>query len=471
MPEQEQIYPTATRELSEQRHRLAPKADEAFKAFSQSVTTTAPSASDNRNFERKRWRYLILGLVSTLLVANLQYGWALFVLPLHQAHGWVIAQIQVAFTMFIALETWGTPLGGWIADKLGPDRGPRITIGAGGVLVALGWISMSSANSLHLMYIGGAITGLGAGFIYTTSVGVAVKWFTGHRGLAAGLVAAGFGAGAVITIIPMRMMITARGYEATFFWFGLIEGGAVLIAAQFIRGPRPGEVPAVGNAKVEQSSYSYKPSEVLRQPVFWVLYLLDLLMCAGGLTVTANLATIAQSFDVADVMIWGTTALSMGLIFANLMNGAGRPFFGWLGDRIGNIKGMVIAFALGTVSYFLLSVTGKHPLGYVFFAGMIFLSWGNVYGLFPSMCTDMFGSKYATENLAILYTAKGTAGFLVPLGSLLVAATGNWDLVLYLAAGINAVAILLALAVLRPVEKRHETDAERLAGSTLQATG
>jgi MFS transporter, OFA family, oxalate/formate antiporter len=437
-------------------------------ANSHNVATTAPSASGNRDFERKRWRHLILGLVCTLMIANLQYGWALFVLPLHQAHSWAIAQIQVAFTLFIALETWGTPLGGWIADKLGPDRGPRIAIGGGGVLVALGWIIMASADSLRLMYIGGAITGLGAGFIYTTGVGVAVKWFGDHRGLAAGLVAAGFGAGAVITIVPMRMMIAARGYQATLFWFGLIEGGAVLIAAQFIRGPRPGEVPAVEHAKVEQSSYSYKPSEVLRQPVFWVLYLLDLLMCAGGLMVTANLATIAQSFNVANTMIFGATALSLGLIFANLMNGAGRPFFGWLGDRIGSIKGMVIAFTLGAVSYFLLSVTGQHPLGYVFFAGMIFLSWGNVYGLFPSMCTDMFGSKYATENLAILYTAKGTAGFLVPLGSLLVAATGNWDLVLYLATGINAVAILLALAVLRPAEKRHETDAERLAASTLQ---
>jgi OFA family oxalate/formate antiporter-like MFS transporter len=437
---------------------------------SHSVTTTAPSALDNRNFERKRWRYLILGFVCTLMVASAQYGWTLFVLPLQQAHGWVIAQIQVAFTLFVALETWGTPLGGWIADKLGPDRGPRITIGGGGVLVALGWIIMASANSLHLLYIGGAITGLGAGFVYTTCVGVAVRWFKDHRGLAAGLVAAGFGAGAALTIIPIRMMITARGYQATLFWFGLIQGGAVLIAAQFIRGPRPGEVPAVGNAKVQQSSYSYKPSEVLRQPVFWVLYLLDLLMCAGGLIVTANLATIAESFNVANLMIWGTTALSLGLIFANIMNGAGRPFFGWLGDRIGDIKGMVIAFTLGTASYFLLSVTGQHPLGYVFFAGMIFLSWGNVYGLFPSMCTDMFGSKYATENLAILYTSKGAAGFLVPLGSLLVAATGNWDLVLYLATGVNAVAILLALAVLRPAEKRHETDAERLAGSTLQTT-
>jgi OFA family oxalate/formate antiporter-like MFS transporter len=433
---------------------------------SHSVTTTAPPASDNRNFERKRWRYLILGVVCTLMIANLQYGWTLFVLPLQQAHGWVIAQIQVAFTCFIVLETWGTPLGGWIADKLGPDRGPRITIGGGGVLVALGWITMASANSLHLLYIGGIITGLGAGFVYTACVGVAVKWFTAHRGLAAGLVAAGFGAGAALTIIPMRMMITARGYQATLFWFGLIEGGAVLIAAQFIRGPRPGEVPAVGNAKPQQSNYSYKPSEVLRQPVFWVLYLLDVLMCAGGLIVTANLATIAHAYNVVNVMIWGTTALSLGLLFANIMNGAGRPFFGWLGDRIGNIKGMVTAFILGTASYFLLSVTGQHPLGYVFFAGMIFLSWGNVYGLFPSMCTDMFGSKYATENLAILYTAKGVAGFMVPLGSLLVAATGNWNLVLYLAAGINAVAILVAAAVLRPAEKRHETDAERLAVST-----
>jgi MFS transporter, OFA family, oxalate/formate antiporter len=429
------------------------------------MTTTLASESDKQNLNRKRWRQLILGVVCMVMIANLQYGWTLFVLPLHQAHGWPITEIQFAFTLFVALETWGTPIPGWIADKLGPDIGPRVAISAGAVLVAVGWIVESWADSLPLLYFGGALAGLGSGAVYTTCVGIAVKWFKDNRGLAVGLVAAGFGAGAALTIIPLRMMIVASGYQSAFFWFGLIQGGVILIVARFIRAPHPGEAPAVTAVRVRQTSYSYSTREMLGQPVFWVLYMLDLMMCAGGLIVTANLAPIANSYDVANVMIWGTTTLSVGLIFANIMNGVGRPLFGWVGDRVGNTPAMTIAFALGAASYYLLSVTGHHAWGYIFFAGMIFFCWGNIFSLFPAMCTDLFGPQYATANLSVLYTAKGAAAFLVPLGT--PAIIGSWNSVLLLAAGINAVATILALAVLRPAENRHHTDeqgqAERLA--------
>ena len=430
------------------------------------MTTILAPKSDNLHLNSARWRHLTLGVVCMLMIANLQYGWTLFVLPLQRAHGWAIAEIQFAFTLFVALETWGTPLPGWIADKLGPDIGPRVAISAGGVLVAVGWIVESWADSLPLLYLGGALAGLGSGAVYTTCVGVAVKWFKDNRGLAVGLVAAGFGAGAALTIIPVRMMIAASGYQSAFFWLGLIQGGVILIAARFIRAPHPGETPAV-TAVRRQTSYSYSTREMLRTPVFWVLYMLDLMMCAGGLMVTANLAPIAHSYGVGNVMIWGTTALSVGLIFANIMNGVGRPLFGWVGDRVGNTPAMAIAFALGAASYYLLSVTGHHAWGYIFFAGMIFFCWGNIFSLFPAMCADLFGPQYATANLSVLYTAKGVGAFLVPLGTVLVASTGSWDSVLLLGAGINVVATILALAVLRPAENRHHTD--ELQGDLMQS--
>src|SRR5262245_16946676 len=251
---------------------------------------------------RKRWRYLLRAILCMLMIANLQYGWTLFVVPLHDAHGWDIALIQFAFTLFVALETWGTPIAGWIADKLGPEMGPRVTISAGGVLVGLGWIINSRASSLQLLYLGGALTGFGAGAVYTTCVGIAVKWFTDSRALATGLIAAGFGAGAALTVIPIRMVIASSGYQSAFFWLALIQGGVLLVVAQFLRAPHPGEVSAVKTVNVKQIAHSYSPAEVLRQPVFWVLYLLDMGMSAGGLIVTANLAPIARSFDVADVM-------------------------------------------------------------------------------------------------------------------------------------------------------------------------
>ena len=410
-----------------------------------------------------RWRHLILGVICMVMIANLQYGWTLFVLPLHKAHGWTVADIQIAFSLFIALETWPTPIDGWFADSLGPDWGPRVVMGVGGILVALGWILESQASSLSLLYIGGALAGLGAGAVYTTAVGNAVKWFKDRRGLAVGLTAAGFGAGAAITIIPIRMVIAAGGYSTALFWFGLIQGGIVLIVSQFIRAPHPSEVPVVTQVKVQQSARSHTTPQMLAEPVFWVLYVLFILMAAGGLMAAANMAGIAKSYHVANIVVFaGATALSVGLIFANVMNGVARPLFGWVSDNIGCSNTMAISFGLGAIAYFMMTVVGHYPVGFILFAGLIFVCWGQIFSLFPTMCTDLFGPKFATTNLSCLYTSKGLAGFLVPLASLLVARTHSWDSALYLVTAINVVAVALVLLVLRPAEARYHAGEDAL---------
>jgi OFA family oxalate/formate antiporter-like MFS transporter len=410
---------------------------------------------------RLRWQQLILGIICMVMIANLQYGWTLFVLPLHVARGWAVTDIQFSFALFIALETWVTPLDGWIADSLGPKWGPRIVMGVGGILVAVGWNIDGQASSLPMLYFGGAVTGFGAGAVYTTAVGNATKWFKDRRGLAVGLTAAGFGAGTALTIIPIRMVLHSSGVTTTFIWFGLIQGIVILIVSQFIRAPYPGEAPVATQVKVHQSTYSSNAGEMMKTPVFWVLYLLFLMMAAGGLMASANLAAIAKSYGVADAaVVFGATALSVGLIFANVMNGVARPFFGWVSDQIGHSTTMAIAFGLGAIAYFLMTVFGSNPWGFIFFAGLIFLCWGEIFSLFPAMCTDLFGPKYATTNLSWLYTAKGMAGFLVPIASIVVARTHNWSSALLLTCGINVVAVVLVLLVLRPAEQRfreHES--------------
>ncbi len=339
-----------------------------------------------------RWKQLILGVICMVMIANLQYGWTLFVLPLHAAHGWTIADIQFSFALFIALETWVTPLDGWIAHSSGPKWGARVVMGMGGIMVALGWMIDGAATTLPMLYLGGAVTGFGAGAVYTTAVGNATKWFKDRRGLAVGLTAAGFGAGTALTIIPIRMVLASSGVSTAFFWFGLIQGGVILVVSQFIRSPYPGEAPAVTQVKVHQSTHSATSGEMLRTPLFWVLYMLFLMMAAGGLMASANLAAIAKSYGVSDTVIFlGASALSVGLIFANIMNGIARPFFGWVSDNIGHSNTMAIAFGLGAIAYFLMTVFGQDPWGFVFFAGLIFLCWGEIFSLFPAMCTDLFG--------------------------------------------------------------------------------
>ena len=413
-----------------------------------------------------RWRMLILGVVCMIMIANLQYGWTLFVLPLHQLHGWAVADIQFSFALFIALETWVTPLDGWIADSLGPKWGPRVVMGAGGLMVAGGWGLNSVATTLPMLYAGGALTGFGAGAVYATAVGNATKWFADRRGLAVGLTAAGFGAGAALTVIPIKMVLASSGVSSAFLVFGLIQGGVILIASQFIRAPFPGEAPVANKAQAKrQSARSHTTGEMLRTPVFWVLYLLFLLMAAGGLMASANMAAIAKSYGVSDVVIlFGAGTLYVGLIFANIMNGVARPLFGAVGDKIGHTNTMALSFGLGAIAYFMMLTLGTSPWGFVLSIGLIFVCWGQIFSLFPAFCTDLFGPKYATTNLSFLYTSKGCAGFLVPVATYIVARTHTWSNVLILTACINVVAVVLVMLVLKPTEARyHQRDLEHAA--------
>jgi MFS transporter, OFA family, oxalate/formate antiporter len=404
-----------------------------------------------------RWGQLIMGVICMALIANLQYGWTLFVHPIAAAGNWSVAGIQVAFSIFVALETWLAPIDGWIVDGLGPDRGPKFVVAVGGILVGIAWMINSVAGSLGVLYLGAALSGVGAGAVYATCVGNAVKWFPDRRGLAVGITAAGFGAGAAVTVIPIRLMIAGLGYASTFFWFGLIQGAIIFALAWFLRAPLPGETPAVVAAKVLQSTHSTRPLDMLKSPVFWLLYVMFVLVAASGLMATAQIALVARSYEVANtVILLGGSTLTVALIFDNLANGGARPFFGWVSDHIGREYTMAIAFALGAVAYWLLGTVGYSPWAFVFSAALIFFTWGEIFSLFPSTCTDAFGPQYATVNTSLLYTAKGLAAFLVPLANVLRAATGSWHIVFVIASIMNAIVVLLALFVLRPLRSAIE---------------
>jgi MFS transporter, OFA family, oxalate/formate antiporter len=401
--------------------------------------------------ETTRWGQLIFGIICMVMIANLQYGWTLFVNPIDQKYHWGRAAIQVAFTIFVLTETWLVPLEGYLIDKFGP----RVMIAGSGVLVAIAWVINSVADSLFLLYVGAAIGGIGAGVIYGGSVGNALKWFPDRRGLAAGLTAAGFGAGSALTVIPIANMIQSSGYQSAFLWFGLGQGIVVVLVALFLRAPEPGEVNAPAAPAVAQSKRDYGPGEVLRTPVFWVMYAMFVMVGAGGLMATAQLAPIAKDFNVGGipVSILGITlpALTFALSIDRVLNGFCRPFFGWVSDNIGRENTMFIAFFAEGVGIWFLYLNADDPLLFVLLSGVVFFAWGEIYSLFPATCTDIYGRTFATTNYGLLYTAKGTASLLVPLANVLQVTTGSWKVVFLVAAALNIVAAIMAVVVLKPM--------------------
>ena len=415
------------------------------------MTATAASAPTQGISSGFRWMQLIIGIICMMMMANLQYGWTFFVGPMAKANHWEIASIQVAFSLFIAFETWLTPVQGFIVDYLGP-KGPRLMVAIGGVFAALGWLINSKANSLEMLYLGAILSGAGAGGVYATCVGNAVKWFPDRRGLAVGLTAAGFGAGAVVTVIPIQKMIASIGYADTFFWFALGQGGIVFVLAWLLRPPKAGEVPSANAVKVLQSKTSSDPRQVLRSPLFWLLYVMFISVSASGLMVTAQVAVIAKDYGVAEtIILFGASTLTVAAIIDGLCNGGARPFFGWVSDQIGREYTMAIAFTLGAFAYWLLGSAGSTPWAFVVSAAIVFFTWGEIFSLFPSTTTDIFGPKYATTNTALMYTAKGTSAFVVPLANILKVHTGSWHAVFVVATVMNLIVVALALFVVRPM--------------------
>jgi MFS transporter, OFA family, oxalate/formate antiporter len=389
-----------------------------------------------------------------VMVANLQLGWTPFVDPIDQKYHWGRYAIQWAFTIFVLTQTWLVPLHGYLVDRFGP----RVMISIAGILVGTAWVLNSYADSLFLLYVGAVIGGLGVGVVYGGAVGNALKWFPDRRGLAAGLTASGYGAGAALTVLPIQGLIQSNGYEAAFFWFGLGQGLVVLLVAQLLRAPEPGEVSMPVGAPVQQSRRDYALPQVIKSQPFWVMYAMFVLVGVGGLMAQAQLGPMAKDFkiDGVPVTILGLTlpALTFALALDRAMNGLTRPIFGWISDHIGRENTMFAAFLLEALAVYGLLTFAQDPVLFVILSGLVFFAWGEIYGLFPAMCADLYGRKFATANYGLLYTAKGTAAFVIPLANLLPAGTGSWRIVFMIAAVLDLVAALMAIALLKPLRKR-----------------
>jgi len=399
-----------------------------------------------------RWIQLAMGIVCMAMIANLQYGWTLFVDPIDQKYHWGRAAIQLAFTIFVVTETWLVPVESWFVDKYGP----RIVVMFGGVMIALAWIMNSYADSLILLYASAVIAGIGAGAVYGTCVGNALKWFPDRRGLAAGATAAGFGAGAALTVVPIANMIAASGYQSAFFTFGIGQGVIVFILAIFLRPPTVAMPARKKQLHLPQSKIDYTPPQVLRTPIFWIMYLVFVMVASGGLMTAAQIGPIAQDFKIANEPVslagFQMAALTFAISLDRIFDGFGRPIFGYVSDTIGRENTMFIAFGTAALMLLTLSAYGHIPLVFVLATAVYFGVFGEIYSLFPATSGDTFGAKYATTNNGMLYTAKGTASLLVPLASL-VSAKYGWQAVFVIGVALNATAALLALFVVKPLRR------------------
>jgi len=390
-----------------------------------------------------RWFQLIASLIAMIMIANLQYAWTLFVQPLKTATGWKLSDIQFAFTLFILFQTWIQPFDGWLIDKLGP----RGFISAAGLLCGLGWAGLGYATSLPTLYLLYCLAGIGAAFVYSGSIGSALKWFKDHRGLASGLMAAGFGGGTALFIPVISSIIASRGYRSAFIATGIFQGIVIVIVAQFLRHPEhePASPPARTAAAraATLGKRHFTTMEMLRTPQFYVMYVMFILMATGGLLVTANAGPMARS--------WGLTAsaLTLAATLSPLANGGSRVFWGWASDRLGRENTMVLTFMLQAVCLFLVVAVGQRSAAvFSLTLVLVYFTWGQIYSLFPATSADYFGSEHATSNYAVLYTAKGVASILGGwFGAFLYERTGSWVMGFYGSAMMALIAAALAIGL------------------------
>jgi OFA family oxalate/formate antiporter-like MFS transporter len=388
---------------------------------------------------KSRWIQLVASVTAMMMIANLQYAWTLFVNPMQASMHWKLADIQLAFTLFILFETWAMPFTGWLIDLIGP----RAFISLGGVVCGAGWAAMGHAGTLTQLKVLYSITGFGAALVYCGCMGTALKWFPDKRGLAAGTIAAGFGSGAALFVPLIAWLVHKGDYRLAFLYTGIGQGLLILIAAQFLRNPAPGDALPAPRRAVTGHKASFNTMEMLATPHFYMMFAMALLMGIGGLMVTAQVGPMAKTLKMS------AATLTLALTINPLCNGGARLFWGWVSDHAGRENTMIVAFLLQAMALLGVVLVGhSSPAMFVLTLGLVYFTWGEVYSLFPSASADYFGPKFASSNYSIIYSAKGAASIAGGwLAAILFEKTTSWDYDFYVCAALALIAACLAIGL------------------------
>jgi OFA family oxalate/formate antiporter-like MFS transporter len=404
-----------------------------------------------------RWVQLLLGVIAMMAISSPQYVWTLFTGPLNQQLGTTLAELQWTVSLLVILQTWFSPFQAYLVDRFGP----RLLISIGALLSGGSWILAAWASNLWALYLTyGVIGGFGTGIIYVGIIGLMVRWFPDRRGLATGLAAAGYGFGAFFTSFPIDSMIKSSGYAYTLVVWGCVQAVIGVLAAQWLHTP-PESYAAPSRAQAtpvaaQQAQRSFTPREMLRSPIFYLLFVMMSMMSTSGLMVVFNVGPFAKDFGVANMLVMGVAALPLSLTLSRLTNGLTRPFFGWVSDQIGRESTMALAFSLECIAILILFAFINQPALFVVLTGLVFFGWGEIFSLFPSTLTDTFGPKFAATNYGFLYIAQGVGSILAgPAAAFLKQATGSWTAVFIVVAVLDAVTAVLAITVLKSMRQRH----------------
>ena len=412
--------------------------------------TSAPASA--QGLLQNRWFQLLISLICMMAISSPQYVWTLFTKPLSAKLGVPLSELQITFSMLIVLQTFFSPFQGGLIERFGARR----LISIGTVMSGLSWVLASQASSIGMLYLSyGLVGGLGTGIVYVGVVGQMVRWFPDRRGFAVGMVAAGYGMGAILTTFPISSALAGQGLESTLWQFGLIFAVIGVVASQALRSPDP--LTALPATRVAQSTGNdLAPRQMLRTPLFWLMFCMMTMMSTSGLMVTSQMASFARDFGVANVMVFGLAALPLALTIDRLTNGLTRPFFGWVSDHFGRENTMFFAFALEGIAMALWLMTRENAVLFVLLSGVVFFGWGEIFSLFPSTLTDTFGTRNATANYGWLYISQGIGSILGgPLAALMHEKTGSWHPVFGTAITLDILAAVLALLVLKPWRKRY----------------